>query len=238
MSFSVFNRLSATLVFLLCVVQISLGQNQSTSGKTGYTNGHKWVDLGLSVKWADCNVGASKPNDYGAYFLWGETTAKVRNSSEWDGYKYAPNGGTLVTAKLSKYNTDSSNGFVDHKTILDSTDDAATVNWGGAWRTPTKEEWEELVKECEWVWILDREDIVGYQVTSRKNGNSIFLPASGLLNNTTPWGRGFNGHYWSSTVCGRTPHFAFSCLFHSTCTGLVTSDQRADGLPVRPVLKQ
>lgn len=214
----------------------SLAQNRSSSYSIGSENGHRWIDLGLSVKWADSNIGASKPNDYGAYYLWGEISAKAWNESRWDAYKYAPMGGNLVTAKLSKYNSDPKNGTVDRKKTLDIGDDAARMNWGGNWRIPRKEEWEELCQECEWIWIIDNEGVIGYQITSRKNGNCIFLPAAGILNYKSPYGRGYDGHYWSSTVCENTPHFAYSCLFHSSCDGLVSSDQRADGLTIRPVM--
>lgn len=113
---------------------------------TGTINGHEWIDLGLSVKWATCNVGASKPEDYGDYYAWGETTTK--SDYDWDTYKWCK--GTYDT--MTKYCTDSYYGTVDNRTTLTSSDDVATVKWGSKWRMPTKEEMKELDEDCTWTW--------------------------------------------------------------------------------------
>ena len=138
------------------------------------TGNHEYVDLGLSVKWATCNVGATKPEEYGDYFAWGETQPKDYN--DWSTYKWCI--GSYNT--LTKYNTSSSYGTVDNKTVLAKTDDAATVNWGGSWRMPTDTEWTELRENCTWTWTTQNSEygygVHGYRVTSKKNGNSIFLP--------------------------------------------------------------
>ncbi|MDY4512770.1 MAG: hypothetical protein SPE10_04900, partial [Paludibacteraceae bacterium] len=110
-------------------------------------NGHEYVDLGLSVKWATCNVGASKPEEYGNYYAWGETTTK--STYNWSTYKWCNGSKTTLT----KYNTSSSYGTVDNKTVLELADDAARANWGGAWRMPTDAEWTELRENCTWTWI-------------------------------------------------------------------------------------
>ena len=143
----------------------------------GTNNGQEYVDLGLSVKWASCNVGATAPEEYGDYFAWGETYQK--RYYYWDNYKYC-NG---TNESLTKYCTKTSCGefaFVDNKTTLDLTDDAARVNWGGTWRMPTAEESEELMNEenCTWIWTT-KNGVNGLKITSRKNGNFIFLPAAG-----------------------------------------------------------
>lgn len=155
---------------------------------------HEWVDLGLSVKWATCNVGAEKPEDYGDYFAWGETTTKTDYS--WATYKYCA--GTQYT--LTKYCNKSAygnNGFTDNKTVLDPEDDAATVNWGGAWRMPTDVEFTELREQCKWTWITQN-GVNGYKVVG-PNGNSIFLPAAGCVGGTSLYDVGSGGYYWSSS---------------------------------------
>ena len=96
-------------------------------------NGHEFVDLGLSVMWATTNIGANAPEEYGDYFAWGEVSPK--ETYGWKTYKYCE--GSYKT--LTKYNYDSSKGAVDNKTVLDYSDDAARVNWGGNWRMPTYE---------------------------------------------------------------------------------------------------
>ena len=131
-----------------------------------------YVDLGLSVKWATCNVGANSPEEYGDYFAWGET--KPKDSYKWSTYKWC-NGSK---DKLTKYCKESYYGRVDNKTVLDLVDDAAHVNLGGAWRMPTKEEIRELKDNCTWTWTTQN-GVNGYLVTSKKNDNSIFLPAAG-----------------------------------------------------------
>ena len=132
----------------------------------------EYVDLGLSVKWATFNVGASKPEDYGDYFAWGETEPK--ETYNWATYKWCQ--GTANT--FTKYCSNSQYGNADYKTTLDPEDDAAIVHLGGDWRMPTIEEWMELKQNCTWKKITIN-GITGCQVTA-KNGNSIFLPRAGL----------------------------------------------------------
>ncbi|MBQ7388798.1 MAG: hypothetical protein IJW01_05480 [Paludibacteraceae bacterium] len=108
----------------------------------GIGNGYVWIDLGLSVKWATCNVGATSPEKYGNYYAWGETEPKTTYT--WATYKWC--NGSYDTQ--TKYCTDSSRGTVDNKTVLELADDAANVNWGGAWRMPTDAECQELIDNC------------------------------------------------------------------------------------------
>ena len=142
------------------------------------------VDLGLSVKWASCNVGASSPEERGDYFAWGETDAK--KNYEWSTLKYCTpkyaytkyTKGVCLFSKYVKLNDVelwNGGGAPDNKTRLELADDAARANWGGAWRTPTRKEWNELITECTWTWTEQRGER-GYKVTSKTNGNSIFLP--------------------------------------------------------------
>lgn len=164
------------------------------------------VDLGLSVKWASFNVGASSPEEYGDYFAWGETEPKSTYSRIT--YKWCNGSSTSMT----KYCTSSSFGTVDGKTILDLADDAAHVNWGGNWRMPTKAEQDELrnTNNCTWTWTTQN-GVNGYKVTSKKNGNSIFLPAAG----SSLGYAGSSGYYWSSSLDPYGPASAYDFRFGS-----------------------
>ena len=184
------------------------------------------VDLGLSVKWATCNVGASKPEDYGEYFAWGETTTK--STYDWSTYKWC--NGSYDTQ--TKYCTDSSYGTVDNKTVLDKEDDAAAVNWGGAWRMPTKEEQDELRNNCTWTWITQN-GVNGYTVTG-PNGNSIFLPAAGYRDDSSLIGAGSYGIYWSSSLNTYYTSDAWYVYFYPSSVYRYY-DYRYYGHSVRPV---
>ena len=196
---------------------------------TGSSNGHDWVDLGLSVKWATTNVGASSPSDYGRYYAWGETSPK--NDYSVDTYKWC-NGSY---DNLSKYNTDASYGTVDNKTRLDRADDAARANWGGSWRMPTNEEFEELIAKCSWTWT-SKDGKNGYKVTG-KNGNSIFFPAAGVRTGTSVSFAGSNGLYWSSSLDTDYPDGAWTIMLDSSVVMTGRSGYRDDGYTVRPVIE-
>ena len=162
-------------------------------------NGYEYVDLGLpsGLKWATCNVGAESPEDYGDYFAWGETSPK--SDYGWETYKFRTSGNDLENVKFSKYNTDSDYGPIDIKTTLDLIDDAARTNWGGSWRMPTRAEQDELREKCTWTWTT-LNGINGYKVTSKSNGNSIFLPAAGGCGGTSLSDAGSCGDYWSRSL--------------------------------------
>ena len=184
------------------------------------------VDLGLSVKWANMNVGADFPEDYGDYFAWGETTTK--ETYDWSTYKWDNGSGY----KLTKYCTDGYYGIVDNKTVLDKEDDAAAVNWGGAWRMPTKEEQDELCNNCTWTWTIQN-GVNGYKVTGT-NGNSIFLPAAGLRSDSSLYYAGSNGGYWSSSLLTDNTGGAYFLFFSSSDVDWY-SYYRFSGHSVRPV---
>ena len=153
-------------ILLLTVILfvVSCGDGDDTTGgvnngqSTGSHYGHAWVDLGLSVRWATCNVGASQPHESGNYFAWGETTGYNEGKRNFSAktYKWYDEG-----VGYTKYCGDSNRGIVDNKYLVDSEDDAATVNWGGSWRTPHPKEIAELVNNCYWEW------------TSSYNGSGI-----------------------------------------------------------------
>ncbi len=142
---------------------------------TGTINGHEYVDLGLSVKWATCNVGASSPSDYGDYFAWGETSTKSEYT-EANSKTYGKSMGSI--AGNSQY-------------------DAARANWGSTWRLPTANEIDELLDKCTWTWT-SQGGHNGYKVKG-PNGNSIFLPAAGWRYGTSLHYAGEYGRYWSAT---------------------------------------
>ena len=142
-------------------------------------NGHKFVDLGLpsGTLWAETNIGASTPYEDGDYFAWAETKPKSRYSL--DNQK----------STVNKYK--------DGKTTLDAADDAATANWGSSCRMPTTAEMKELKDKCTWTWKSNYNGASGYLV-KRSNGNSIFLPATGLRDEEDFVFHGTEGNYWSS----------------------------------------
>ncbi len=179
----------------------------------------EYVDLGLSVKWATFNVGASKPEDYGDYFAWGETEPKEVYS--WATYKWG------TSSNMTKYNT------TDGKTILDIDDDAAYVNWGGDWRMPSKEEVDELTQQCNWLWTTHN-NVNGYKVTG-PNGNSIFLPAAGYKGSGPTYPEGEDGLYWTNTL--EKQHYSYLIVLHDDAppTQAGTQGTRCFGFTIRPV---
>ncbi len=197
-------------------------------------NNHEAVDLGLSVKWATCNVGANKPDEYGNYFAWGETTTKGRYVDE--------NCKTLEAVKVKKSSffgllKDTVSEYIglDLGDISgDARYDAATANWGGDWRMPTKTEFNELRKKCSWEWVT-RDGKSGYKVTSKKNGKSIFLPAAGYRDMELLYHGGSYGFYWSSTQHSENTLYASYLDFGSGCPD-TEWDYCYRGRPIRPVL--
>ena len=160
--------------------------DNSISPASGRENGYEYVNLGLSVSWATCNVGASSSEDYGDHFAWGAIEPN-EVSKHGSGYQ------------LTKYCTDSdygNDGFKDNKRVLELEDDAAAMNWGGKWRMPTWSEMYELQTKCTWKWI-NRNGVYGCKIVG-PNGNSIFLPAAGYNNTMSLSGQA--GYYWSSTL--------------------------------------
>ena len=189
-------------------------------------NGHEYVDLGLpsGLKWATCNVGATTPEEYGDYCAWGETVEK--QVYDWKTYKWCKE----RDDKMTKYCVDDDFGDVDNRIVLDLQDDVARAQWGGAWRMPTHEEFEELLDNCAWQWTT-LNGVDGYKVFAL-NGNSIFLPAAGCRSESQSIGS--NGFYWTSSLCEYSNCDAYHLHFGSDehwCDDL----QRCYGFSVRPV---
>lgn len=180
-------------------------------------NGHVYVEMGDGLKWANCNVGADKPEEVGALFAWGETTPKATYSL--DNYKWYKDG------NYTKYNS------TDSRQILSKEDDAATANWGGTWRTPTSNDIFKLLDYCKCTWDDARN---GYVLTSESpgyEGNSLFFPSPDY--NPTI----YKGLYWTSFVnVNRHVEKAgvFSMIKSNGMVGL-SSAPRHLGLPIRPV---
>ncbi len=181
------------------------------------------VDLGLSVKWASCNVGAESPEEYGGYYAWGETTTKSDYNSS-----------TSITYGLSTWELESL-GIIDADGNLTSAYDAATANWGGSWRMPTKDEQDELRTKCDWAWTT-MNGVNGYQVTG-PNGNSLFLPAAGYRLGTSLSNAGSDGYYWSATPAGNS-YSAYFLYFDSDYYDWYYGFNRGYGFTVLPVSEQ
>ena len=188
----------------------SVSHTQANISTTNTINGHEWVDLGLSVKWATCNVGATLPSDYGDYFAWGEISTKS-SYTENNSKTYKKHMGDI--AGNSKY-------------------DAARANWGSTWRMPTKKEFQELKDQCIWTWT-SQGGHSGYRVTSKTNGNSIFLPAAGWRSGKSLYYVGSNGLYWSAGPYSNT--YGCSLYFFSSYVNPQAYSGRANGFSVRPV---
>lgn len=182
-------------------------------------NGHEYVDLGLSVKWATCNVGANAPEEYGDYFAWGETETKSEYTEE-----NCPTYGLSISELQSQ-------GYIDGAGNLNPQYDAAAANWGGDWRMPTYDELKELISKCNWMWTTQN-GVKGYKVTSKTNGNSIFLPVAGYRSGSSLNGAGNYGHYWSSS---RSSDGAYRLFFNSFGPA-VDDNNRNSGKSVRPVI--
>ena len=194
------------------------------------------VDLGLpsGTKWANMNVGAEAPEDYGLYFAWGETVGYGSDTSDgrsfnWANYKWC--NGTWNTQ--TKYCISKSWGTVDNKTVLDPEDDAARVNWGGKWRMPTYTEMLELLDNTTSEWTTVN-GVNGSKFTSKTNGNSIFLPAAGYRDGQGIFGLPRAGFYWSSSADESVVTDARNLQFWENWAATYPGN-RCSGFTIRPV---
>lgn len=194
---------------------------------TRVINGHKFVDLGLSVLWAETNIGAETASEYGNYYAWGETSTK--DSYDWSNYAHGKS-----ESEMTKYDT-------SDKNTLETTDDAAYTLWSSSCRMPTKEEFDELAKEenCKWEWVMVN-GVNGYKVTSLKEGytdNSIFLPAAGCRTSTDKVDRGSAGFYYSSSLywTGAGSKNASSVYFNNSVKNTWPNLPYSSGCTIRPV---
>ena len=187
---------------------------EPTLSSSGTHAGHEYVDLGLSVKWATCNVGASSPTGYGNYYAWGETSTKSRydedNCKTWE-------------RSMSDIRGNSSY-------------DAARANWGGSWRLPSEAECKELLNNCTRQWTTQN-GVKGMLFTSKRNGNSIFFPAAGWRYGTSTTYAGEHGYYWSSTPYGSGTQYAYVLYLYSGGSASSYWNYRISGHTVRPVVE-
>lgn len=196
---------------------------------TGDEEVHEYVDLGLpsGTLWATCNVGANNPEEYGSWFAWGETEPKTDDTSSE--YKY---GGFYnhYYFEVTKYCTDEHygyNGFMDGLTELLPEDDAATINWGDAWLMPSKEQIKELI-DNRYTFVEGNEEINGkwgWKITSRSNGNSIFLPLD----------TDFRDRYWSRSLREENPQYAYMLAGYTWGGETLSYNARTYYYLVRPV---
>ena len=186
------------------------------------TNGFEYVDLGLpsGTLWAKCNVGATKPEESGLYFSWGDsqgyTKAQVQ-SGEYgfhaSDYKYQEEGAYWFCdgSTMIKYNDS------DDKTVLDPEDDTATANMGGDWHMPTKEQCEELSANTTSTWTT-MNGVNGRLFTSKTNGNTLFVPAAGYCEHNSIYYEGSSVIVWSSSL--------YEYLIDAWCLYLDSSNMR------------
>lgn len=206
-------------------------------------NGHKFIDLGLctGTLWAETNMGASSSSDWGDYYAWGDVTANSGTPS-WEDYRWSSDD---TGDNLTKYNA------TDGRTVLEHEDDPAYVGWGNC-KTPSYEDFQELLSECNWEWTtVDHHN--GYKVSSKTNGNSIFLPASGdyyievTYDPDLSWGRDEYCIYWTTRLNESNPQFAYSTLFYQDGGNVLNwnsfdgnkkyNPSRQNGASIRPVVR-
>lgn len=207
---------------------------QMVQGKDGKS--FEAVDLGLSVLWATCNIGANSSENTGSYFAWGETEPKTH--FEWANYKWCEEDKFTIT----KYCFSKNNGaheFVDKIASLEKSDDAARVQMGENWRIPTKKEFAELLYFCDAKWGKVN-GVSGFLLTSKEKGyegNSIFLPLSGKYDMDQTKFQGKYGWYWSSDLNDKsTVESNVLWIEHDEYDNLVTQFcDRSIGLPIRAV---
>ena len=177
------------------------------------------VDLGLpsGLLWCEHNVGASRPEEFGLYFSWGNVTGHAEGSGyDFSQTNYDASAGAALTGNIT----------------VDDTYDMAHHNMGGLWRLPRPAEFSELNSNCDHIWI-DEDGVQGMRFTSRINGNAIFFPAAGLYNGTTLEGRGTGGYYWSSGFYSAS--YAYNLGFHSAGVDPQSYSSRRYGFTVRAV---
>ncbi len=199
------------LFFVLSTFVVSCDNSTDDDGGAGdffNPNGYEYVELGLpsGIKWATCNIGATKPEEYGGYYAWGETEEKINDGKE---------------------DIDSNGNFYD----------VARVKWGGNWRMPTSDEFQELIDCCTWEWDTVN-GVMGRKLTG-PNGNSIFLPNAGYLGEKSVHDVGYRGYYWSASLApycveAFNLYFAVGIEDNPDRIGIDTME-RTQGLAVRPV---
>lgn len=203
---------------------------------------YEYVDLGLTVKWAKYNIGATSESDYGLYFQWGDTqgyTAEQVGSGSgkkyfgWEDYKYWTGNTGSGSSGMTKYNS------TDGKKVLEASDDAATANMGGQWRMPTEAEFNELINTANTTsaWTTVNGVVYGAKFTSKKSGYTdkyVFFPAAGLCYDGSLYNKGGFGYVWGSTLYSSDVIYGRD-LNISNGYRFMTRDSRRFGISVRGV---
>ena len=202
-----------TLGFPSCSGDDDEEDTESNASSSSSSSSGTAVDLGLSVYWADRNVGAASASAYGNYYAWGETSTKS---------SYTESNNTTSEVSLSDWSGKSAY-------------DAARANWGGTWRTPTESECDELINDCTWTWTTQGGH-TGYLVKG-PSGNTIFLPAAGDMSGSSCEDAGECGMYWTSTPYSLNDKRAIGMTFISGGSKWTTTDWNARdlGFTIRPV---
>ena len=219
-----------------------------------YAGEHVGVDLGLSVKWATTNIGAKNPIEGGNHYAWGETLPHTNNIYNWSSYKWC--NGTKTS--LTKYCSESTNGIVDNRCILEVDDDAASVNWGSTWRMPTLTECRELINNCYWVWTnsyngTGKSGCIVYKAKSTSDKGKlvplggtpsdgyslsdahIFFPVAGYRIDDSLNDSELRGQHWTSSCEGKNEYYAWDLSFYSNDCSADTFGGRCYGRSVRAV---
>ena len=212
------------------VIQVDFLEKEVGGSASSTT--HEYVDLGLpsGTLWATYNIGATKPEEIGEYYSWGETETK--DFFNWSTYKWciSNNGGLDF---LTKYNSGHRyNGKIDNLQTLLSQDDVASAKWGSEWRMPTNEEFQELLDNCQYNWA-EYKGVYGAKFTA-SNGNSMFLPVGGYYESSTIYDTNSRGFYWSSSLLNDYEFCALNVYFRSEGVGMNAGNRRL-GFPVRSV---
>ena len=212
-------KIYVTLIALMATLAV----NAQTS--------NEYVDLGLpsGTLWATCNLGAEAPEELGDYYAWGETEPN-KEKFNWGDYKWCNGSATTLTKYCLFYEF----GTPDHKQVLDKKDDAAISNLGKEWCMPTDRQISELInKNNTTTEFTTLNGVNGILLTSKKNGNSIFLPAAGSVANGVRLGKGLDGCYWSTSGCNGS---ADALKFYVDTKMIVNAGQLCDwGVSIRPV---
>ena len=217
-----FLTIKITLAVILMIIICSCKKDSAKISGNGTYNGHDYIDLGLpsGTLWATCNIGASKPEELGDKFAWGETTPKAEFS--WNNYKYCKNGDKHQLTKYCYESYYGYNGYTDNLTVLQASDDAAIANWGNGWRMPTKDEWKELEEKTIHEWTT--QNGVRGTIYVGDNGEKIFIPhiEEAYLELIGYWTINLYTH-------NREPYLA-----HASINCRYPQD-RFNGYPIRPV---
>ncbi|MDO4526227.1 MAG: PL29 family lyase N-terminal domain-containing protein [Bacteroidales bacterium] len=193
---------------------------------TGVAEGHKWINLGLPSGnlWASCNVGANSPSEWGKYYAWGDTITK----SEYSSTNCMTFGKTVEQLALQ--------GYTNRGGVLNPTYDVAQHYWGGYWKIPTREDFQELINECSWTWT-NVGGVEGYEIKSKQEGNtnSIFLPAAGSKDQYDIRNQGTTGWYWASVAFSSNDYLSWNLTFNKDEGIQTTPLSRRSGFTIRAI---